>query len=84
MSTLVSDKSKTSAQLYALEQKWLTENREKYAGQWVALVGDNLLSHGEDARAVYAEAREKAAEFGDALPLVVLMEKEPDLPFGGW
>jgi hypothetical protein len=84
MSTLISDRSKTSVQLYALEQKWMTENREKYAGQWVALVGDCLLSHGMDAKAVYEEARAKAAEFGDALPLVVLMEKEPDLPFGGW
>ncbi len=84
MSTLISDKSKTPDALYALEQKWLTENREKYAGQWVALVGDNLLSHGTDAKAVYQEAHQKAAEFGDALPLVVLMEKEPDLPFGGW
>ena len=84
MSTLTSEKSKTASALYALERKWLVENREKYAGQWVALIGDKLLSHGSDAKAVYAEARKKAAEFGEALPLVVLLEREPDLPFGGW
>ena len=82
MSTLISEKSKTSS--YALERKWLAENREKYAGQWVALIGDNLLSHGSNAKAVYAEARSKAAEFGETIPLIVLLEREPNLPFGGW
>lgn len=84
MSTLIADKSRTSAALYALEQKWLAENREKYTGQWVALVGNHLLSHGPDAKAVYTQARQKTAELGETLPLVVLIEKEPDLPFGGW
>jgi len=84
MSTLILEKPKTSAALYALEQKWLAENREKFAGQWVGLLGDKLLSHGADSKTVYAEARKKAAELSEALPLVVLLEKEPDLPFGGW
>ena len=84
MSTLTSEKSKSSAALYALERKWLVENREKYAGQWVALIGDTLLSHGADAKEVYREAGRKAAEFGETIPLVVLLDKEPGLPFGGW
>ena len=84
MSLLISEKLKTSSSFYALERKWLAENREMYAGQWVALIGDNLLSHGSNAKMVYAEARKKAAEFGEVLPLVVLIEREPGLPFGGW
>ncbi len=84
MSTLISDESKTSPSLYALERKWLVKNREKYAGQWVALIGDRLLSHGPDAKAVYAEARKKAVESDEAIPLVVLLAREPNLPFGGW
>jgi hypothetical protein len=40
------------------EHQWLKEHRHEYAGQWVALKGDQLISHGPDGRAVIAAARE--------------------------
>ncbi|MDQ3256681.1 MAG: DUF5678 domain-containing protein [Acidobacteriota bacterium] len=77
--------SENVTQLHAREQRWLVEHQAEYAGQWVALLGDSLLTHGTDARQVYAEARRKIAATDDAaVPLVVLIEAEPDLPFGGW
>ena len=46
------------------EMRWFADekNRAKYGSQWVALDGDQLLSHGEDLRRVYAEARAKGVE----------------------
>src|SRR5580658_6077147 len=49
------------------EQDWLAAHELEYAGQWVALDGDTLLSHGSDAHAVRDEARRK----GVHLPLLV-------------
>jgi Family of unknown function (DUF5678) len=62
------------------EMRWLAEHREEYAGQWVALKGGRLLSHGMNAKAVYQAARESGIE----LPIVVLVESPDELPFGGW
>lgn len=62
------------------EQKWLEKNREKFAGEWVALAGDKLLSHGTDGRKVYAEAKKK----GVKVPFVVHLETNLEKPFGGW
>ncbi|MGH9799935.1 MAG: DUF5678 domain-containing protein [Blastocatellia bacterium] len=59
------------------EHRWLKEHCDEYAGQWVALKGDQLISHGVNAKEVYLTA--KAAGHMDAL-----MEKvEPSnaLPF---
>jgi hypothetical protein len=46
------------------EMRWFAaeQNRAKYGGQWVALDGDQLLSHGENLRQVYAEAKAKGVE----------------------
>ena len=44
------------------ELDWLNENAKRYLGQWVALQGNELLSHGSDARAVRDEARRKGVE----------------------
>jgi hypothetical protein len=62
------------------EMKWLSEHREEYAGQYVALWGDTLVAHGPDARKVLAEAR--AA--GIARALLARVEASDELPFGGW
>jgi len=46
------------------EMRWFADeqNRAKYGGQWVALDGDQLLSHGENLRQVYAEAKAKGVQ----------------------
>jgi predicted DNA-binding antitoxin AbrB/MazE fold protein len=62
------------------EQKWLAAHQLEYAGQWVALEGDVLLSHGPDALAVREEARRKGVD----LPLMVHIPKEPNQPSAGW
>lgn len=62
------------------EMQWLEEHRDEYAGQWVALDGDRLLSHGPQAREVFAAARRAGVE----RPLVVQVESRDALPFGGW
>ena len=62
------------------EQDWLTAHGYEYRGQWVALQGDVLLSHGPKARAVREEARQK----GSARPLLVRIPEEPGQPSAGW
>jgi len=64
------------------EMRWFADeqNRAKYGGQWVALDGDQLLSHGEDLRQVYAEARAKGVES----PFTGYVDPLDALPFGGW
>jgi hypothetical protein len=46
------------------EMRWFADeqNRAKYGGQWVALDGEQLLSHRETLRQVYAEAKAKGVE----------------------
>lgn len=62
------------------EQEWLRLHSGEYSGQWVALNGDVLLSHGANARAVRDEARAK----GVHLPLLVHIPDEPGQPSAGW
>ena len=62
------------------EQRWLAEHGREYAGKWVALDGDRLLAHGENAREVYAAVRDSDVR----LPLVVRVSPPDQLPFGGW
>ncbi len=66
----------------ALEMRWLADeqNRAQYGGQWVALEGEQVLSHGEDLRRVYAEAQAK----GVRVPFTSFVEPLDALPFGGW
>lgn len=62
------------------ELQWIEKHRSEYAGQWVAVRGDRLLSSGTDGRKVYEAAR--AA--GDERPFVTRVEPVDALPFGGW
>src|SRR6185503_16307703 len=42
---------------YAKELRWLAEHQREYAGEWVALDGDRLITHGKNAKEVFAIAR---------------------------
>lgn len=64
----------------AREQQWVSEHRDEYLGQWVALDGDRLIAHGHDARAVYTSAREA----GIRVPFVVRVEAIDEPSMGGW
>ncbi|MGH9855488.1 MAG: DUF5678 domain-containing protein [Blastocatellia bacterium] len=60
--------------------KWIDEHRADYLGQWVALEGDRLISHGPDALQVHREA--KAA--GIAAPFVERIVEQEGPYWGGW
>jgi hypothetical protein len=59
------------------ERQWLKEHCDEYVGQWVALKGSQLISHGKDHLAVYRAA--KAAGHPDAF--LELVEASDALPF---
>ncbi len=59
--------------------KWIDEHRAEYLGQWVVLVGDQLISHGFDGHRVDEEA--KAA--GIEVPFLVQVREEPEAYCGG-
>ena len=60
------------------EMLWVRENRARYAGRWVALVGTKLLAEGASAREVSEASRVLETD-----PLIHLAENET-LPFAGW
>lgn len=62
-----------------LEFEWLAENRERYAGRWVALDGNSLLAVGDSGREVYAAVADH-----QGTPLVTRVESEEELYFAGW
>ena len=62
------------------EMRWLKEHQQEYLGQWVALAGDRLLSHGTNAR----EVAEAARAAGVAIPFIAQVDPPEELPFGGW
>lgn len=62
------------------EQEWLRSHAHDYPGQWLALNGPVLVSHGSDAQTVRAEARTK----GVSRPLLVRVPAGPELPSAGW
>ena len=64
----------------AREQLWVSEHRDEYLGQWVALARGRLIAHGHDARAVYRTAREA----GINIPFVVRIEPYDEPSMGGW
>ena len=62
------------------ERAWLEAHRDEYLGEWVALDGDRLLSHGSDARKVYEAARAEGVE----APFVERVQPKVDAFMGGW
>jgi predicted DNA-binding antitoxin AbrB/MazE fold protein len=46
----------------AEEMRWIGENAHLYKGEYVALQGSELVSHGRDGHAVLAEARGKGVK----------------------
>lgn len=62
------------------EMRWLAEHEAEYAGQWLALDGDRLLSQGTDPHQVRAAARAQ----GVASPFVVFAENPDEAYSGGW
>ena len=62
------------------EYEWLRQHRHEYPGQYVVLEGDKLFAHGPNGRKALAEARQAGAKH----PVVVRVEAEDELPFGGW
>ena len=61
------------------EQAWLRANNDAYRGQWVALHGDRLVSHGPDALKVHDEA----LKIGVLRPLLVHVPDESEAPSFG-
>jgi predicted DNA-binding antitoxin AbrB/MazE fold protein len=62
------------------EQEWIRLHGSSYRGQWVALQGSDLISHGTKGREVRDAARAK----GIQRPLLVHLPDEPELPSAGW
>ena len=65
---------------FSSELEWLREHRAEYGGQYVALVGDQVVANGLEPRTVLRNARNG----GYAAPLIVRIEASDELPFGGW
>ena len=65
---------------FQLAMRWLDEHRQEYLGQWVCLDGDSLISQGDDALKVHAEAKAK----GIRVPFVEHIVEEPEAYLGGW
>ena len=42
---------------FTADRQWLAEHRDEYAGQWVALEGGQLISHGLNAKEVHQAAQ---------------------------
>src|SRR5260221_10378048 len=57
------------------EQEWLRVNGPRHAGKWLAIEGDQLVGEGDNARAVFEQARAN----GIAHPLLVQIPNDPQL-----
>ena len=78
--TLTEAPQKEQIQSRKREQEWLSAHGHEYRGQWVALDGDALVSHGSKALAVRDEARQKGVQF----PLMVRVGEDFGEPSAGW
>ncbi len=59
--------------------RWMSEHAQEYGGQWVALDGDRLIAHGDNAEAVFAAADEDGAY----LPVITFLPPLDAPPFAG-
>jgi hypothetical protein len=64
----------------AQENEWVRQHRDEFAGQWVALDGEQLLAHGFNLKEV-AEAAQKC---GVTDALFVQVEASKALPWAGF
>jgi predicted DNA-binding antitoxin AbrB/MazE fold protein len=62
------------------EQNWLEANAHRYPGEWLALQGYDLISHGKTARSVREEARRQGIE----RPLMFKVPDSNEPPYAGW
>jgi hypothetical protein len=60
------------------EMRWLANNRHRFSGQWIAVLGETLLATGNTAKEVFARVADQAIP-----PLVIRVEDE-EPPFAGW
>lgn len=60
------------------EYRWIKEHRAEYAGQWVALKGDQLISHGPQGVEVIEAAR--AAGHPDAFFKLIVPAEDLQYP----
>ncbi len=56
------DNSEVDANRSAKSLRWLDENRERYAGQWVALDGNRLIASGPTAEEVFSRAKTEGVQ----------------------
>lgn len=62
------------------EQAWLETHGHGYIGQWVALNGGKLISHGPNAALLRDDARSQGVE----CPFVVRVPVDFGTPSAGW
>ena len=62
------------------EYAWLKEHRDEYAGQYVALSGDELVAQAPSLKELYKLVN----EIGAYRPFFVRIEAKDEPPFGGW
>ncbi len=62
------------------ERAWIDAHRDEYMGQWIALEGNRLITHGKDSRAVYLAAREAGIE----IPFMAHVDQVEGPSMGGW
>lgn len=62
------------------EQAWLKQHRHEYAGEWLALDGDRLISHSPVLREVTAEMKKQDVQS----PYLIRVDSPEDLPWAGF
>lgn len=63
---------------YLQEKLWLAENRQRFAGHWIALQGRTLLASGDTAKEVFSRVA------GQVPPPLVIRVDDETHPFAGW
>lgn len=61
------------------EYLWAAENKQQYAGQWVALKGSQLIAHSANFKEVSAELKQQ----GITDALLLHLEAPDTLPYAG-